>query len=263
MAIPQLCDALLALIQEFTNVRALCSTCSQLVPFRSRLLRWSFTYFHSYKYCTSMDFRERAGLVIHDLYRQLDLPIPIWDPFYRFPPLSSAHIVDLTNNHAIHNMHLPLFANVHTLILAKCKAITDVSSLHNVRTLDLSDCFHITDISALQNVEEINLSYCYGIVDVSALRNARKVILRCCYGITNVDCLQNVDTLDISTCINVEDVSKLSHVKRLIMRNCPSIPDVSGLQQVQELDIRDSNVVGIEKLLNLKTLYKDNLIVSK
>lgn len=262
MQFTHLCDSLLSLIQEFTNVRALCSTSKRFSPFRSRGLRWRLNYYYCHVYCASMDFRKRVDLVIHNLYRQLDLTIPMWDPFYAFPPLSSAHIVDLTNNHAITNIHLPLFANVHTLILAQCKAITNVFSLHKVHTLDLSDCFYITDISALRNVREINLSYCYGISDVSALRNARKVILRCCYGITNVDCLKNVHTLDISTCINVEDVNKLTHVKQLIMRNCPMVKDVSGLLEVQELDIRDSNVTGVKELLNLKTLHTDNYILT-
>ena len=264
MAIPQLCDALLLLIQEFTNVRALSSVSKQMAHFRSHRLRWSFTYFHSYKYCTSTEFRVRVATTIHNLYSQLDLTLPLSDSFYNFPVLPSVHKVDLTRNICISNTNLHLFANAHTLIMSnysRYTTISDITPLRNVRILDLTDCFYITDVSALNNVEEINLSYCYRLTDVSALRNARKVILKCCYGITDVSSLQNVDTLDLHTCINVTDVSKLTNVRNLCLRNCPSVTSVVGLQQVQELDIRECDVEGVETLPNLRTLYKDNLIV--
>jgi len=264
MATPQLCDALIALIQEFTNVRIFTSITKQMKYFRYYRLRWSFTHFYSHKYCTSSEFRARVALTIHDLYSQLDITLPLSDSFYNFPVLPGVHKVDLSRNSAISNVNLPLFANAHTLIMtnhSRYTTISDLTPLRNVRILDLTDCFYIMDVSVLQNVEEINLSYCYRLTDVSPLRNARKVILKCCYGITDVSSLQNVDTLDLHTCINVTDVSKLTNVRKLCLRNCSSVTSVVGLQNVQELDIRECNVEGVETLPNLRTLYKDNLIV--
>jgi len=260
----QLCDALIALIQEFTNVRVFTSITKQMTSFRYYRLRWSFTHFYSHKYCTSTEFRARVATTIHDLYSQLDITLPLSDSFYNFPVLPGLHKVDLSRNSAISDVNLHLFANAHTLIMTnynRYTTISDITPLHNVRILDLTDCFYITDVSALQNVEDINLSYCYRVTDVSALRNARKVILKCCYGITDVSPLQNVDTLDLHTCINVTDVSRLTNVRNLCLRNCSSVTSVVGLQNVQELDIRECNVEGVETLLNLRTLYRDDRIV--
>jgi hypothetical protein len=97
------------------------------------------------------------------------------------------------------------------LDLSLCDNITDVSTLENVHTLDLSSCDYITDISALGNVHTLILSGCCNITDVSALGNVNTLELRSCNKITDVSALGNVHNLDLSYC-NITDVSMLGNV---------------------------------------------------
>jgi Leucine-rich repeat (LRR) protein len=136
---------LFRVINEYTDLRSLCDTCTFLSTLKT-YITYKLTKEYSLLYYDDVLFRNRVLHKIFNPNKQLHLN------------LSYCDITDVS-----------ALGNVHTLNLCGCN-ITDVSALGNVHDLNLSWCDNITDVSSLGNVHTLNLSLC-NITDVSALGN--------------------------------------------------------------------------------------------
>ena len=125
-------------IDEYTDLRSLCDTCTLLLTFK-QYITYKLNNKYSLMYYDDVLFRNRVLNKIFNPYKQLHL--------------------DLSDCNEITDVSV--LGNVHTLNLRNCYTITDVSELGNVHTLDLFRCYQITDVSALGNVHNLDLTYCF------------------------------------------------------------------------------------------------------
>ena len=182
---------LFRVIDEYTDLRSLCDTCTLLLQFK-QYITYKLNRDYSLMYYNDILFRQRVLNKIFNPYKQLHLD------------LSDCNITDVSG-----------LGNVHTLNLRNCSNIIDVSSLGNVHTLDLFRCYKITDVSALGNVYDLNLTYCCDITDVSALGNVHRLDLSYCDNIVDVSALGNVHKLYLEDCNLITDVSSLRNLHTL------------------------------------------------
>ena len=201
---------LFRVIDEYTDLRSLCDTCTLLLQFK-KYITYKLNRDYSLMYYNDILFRQRVLNKIFNPYKQLHLD------------LSDCNITDVS-----------ALNNVHTLNLRNCYKITDVSALGNVHTLDLFRCYKITDVSALGNVYDLDLTYCGDITDVSALGKVNTLDLSNCKQITDVSALGNVHILDLRECNQLTDVSA-SNVHTLDLRECNQLTDVTALRNVNKL----------------------------
>ena len=166
---------LFRIINEYTDLRSLCDTCS-LFSILKKYITYKLNEKYSLMYYDDVLFRQRVLYNIFNPYKQLHLNLGYCD-----------NIIDVS-----------VLGNVYELNLTYCENITDVSALGNVHTLDLSDCKNISDVSALGNVHTLILNCCE-ITDVSALGNVHILNLSQC-NITDVSMLGNVYELNLSWC---------------------------------------------------------------
>ena len=170
------------------------------------------------------------------------------------------HTVELCGVRDLADAHIPALASVHTLSLANCVAVSDVSSLGNVHTLDLGGCVQVADVAALGKVHTLNLFNCKNVKDVANLGHLHTLDLTGCSQITDVSALANLHTLDVSgDCQNgmpnIVDVSALGNVYSLNLSYCQSLVDVSKLGNVHRLNLyRCKKVVDVSGLTNVHTL---------
>jgi len=113
---------LFRVINEYTDLRSLCDTCTFLSTLKT-YITYKLTKEYSLLYYDDVLFRNRVLNKICNPYKQLYLN------------LSDCDITDVS-----------ALGNVHTLDLSLCNI---TSALGNVHTLNLSLCDNITDVSAL------------------------------------------------------------------------------------------------------------------
>ena len=175
---------LFRIINEYTDLRSLCDTCSLLSMTLKKYINYKLNKEYSLMYYDNVLFRNGVLSKIINPYKQLYLNLTCCDK--------------ITNISAL--------GNVHTLNLSYCDKITDVSTLGRVHTLNLSYCYKITDVSTLGRVHTLNLSWCRNITDVSALGLVHTLNLSNCDNITDVSALGRVHTLDLWKCINISAI---------------------------------------------------------
>ena len=141
-------------INEYTDLRSLCDTCSfgKNQEFLSKVAKGKLGFptcllFATLKKYINYKLNKQYSLMYHDdiLYRTIVLN-KIFNPLKQL------------------KLNLSCFNN-----------ITDVSVLCYIHTLNLSSCVNIFDVSALENTHTLNLSGCYNITDVSMLGNVHLV----------------------------------------------------------------------------------------
>jgi hypothetical protein len=179
---------LFRIINEYTDLRSLCDTCSfgknqeflskvakgkQSFPLGSlfatlkKYIYYKLNREYSLMYYDDILFRNRVLNKIFNPNKQLHLDV------------SDSRITDVS-----------VLGNVHSLSLRCCYKITDVSALGCVHTLNLHGCRYITDVSALNNVYDLNLSGCNNITDVSALGNVHTLYLGRCNEYYRCKCIR-------------------------------------------------------------------------
>ena len=126
---------LFSLINEYTDLRSLCDTCSfgKNQEFLSKVAKGklgfpSCSLFATLKKYINYKLKKEYSLMYYNdiLFRQRVLN-KIFNPYKQ--------------------LHLDV---------SDCNQITDVSMLGNVHTLNLRNCYHITDVSALGNVHTLD-----------------------------------------------------------------------------------------------------------
>ena len=145
-----------------------------------------------------------------------------------------------------------MFKYVHTLSLAQCKQISDVSLLGNVHDLNLSGT-NVSDVSMLGKIHKLCLDGCSKIRDVSALGSVHTLSLYSCKNVVDVSALGGVHTLDLGSNLQIINVSALSNVHTLNLSNT-GVVDVSTLGGVHTLNLADTGVVGVSALGGVHTL---------
>jgi len=123
---------LLRNINEYTDLRSLCDTCSLLSTLKKYIF-YKLKSRYSVMYCSNSLFRNKILSKIFNINKQLHL--------------------DLTCGFNIR--YFSMLVNVHTLILYHCN-FSDVSALCNIHTLSLNSCFNIRNVSALGNVHTLD-----------------------------------------------------------------------------------------------------------
>jgi len=141
-------------IDEYTDLRSLCDTCTLLLIFK-KYIHYKLNKEYSLLYYDDISFRNRVLSEIFNPYKQLHL--------------------DLSECNQITDVSA--LGKTHTLLLMHCDKIKDVSPLGKVHNLDLSYCDNIEDVSALGNVSNLNLHGCLKIKDVSALSKVHTLTL--------------------------------------------------------------------------------------
>ena len=143
--------------------------------------------------------------------------------------LSISHHV-FSNLHTLHLAHcqslvdVSPFRNLHTLAIRHCQSLVDVSPLASIVDLSLVDCTRLSDISPLGAQEHLDLSHCVSISDVSMLGRVQRLNLARCWQISDVSALGGVSDLTLSDCPKISDVSNLGHVPKLNLSRCDQIP---------------------------------------
>jgi Leucine-rich repeat (LRR) protein len=148
-----------------------------------------------------------------------------------------------------------LLANLKSLVLRCCPAITDVSCFQNIPHLSLILCFGITDVSSLGRVHTLNLRGCENIRDVSALGRVHTLDLSHCTEVTDLSALEWVYSLTFLRFAGT-DLSKLKNVIFLDIRGAASVTDITMLHSLQVLKIGQcENIFSLKGLPRLKQLW--------
>jgi hypothetical protein len=126
--------------------------------------------------------------------------------------------------------------------------------LANLKSLYLSYCSAITDVSCFQNIPDLTLNWCSGITDVSSLGKVHTLDLMCSSNIRDISALGKVHCLNLRYCDNVTDLSALEWVYSLTFGGFMGT-DLSGLKNIVILDIRGAvYVTDITMLQSLQVL---------
>jgi hypothetical protein len=126
--------------------------------------------------------------------------------------------------------------------------------LANLKSLELSGCPAVTDVSCFQNIPHLTLKFCFGITDVSSLGKVHTLSLIGCLNVHEVSALGRVHTMDLSVCNNVTDLSALEWVYSLTFQNFMGA-DLSGLKNIVQLDISSAKrVIDLSMLQSLQVL---------
>jgi hypothetical protein len=148
-----------------------------------------------------------------------------------------------------------LLANLKSLVLRCCPAITDVSCFKNIPHLSLILCSGITDVSSLGKVHTLNLRGCENIREVSSLGRVHTLDLSHCTEVTDLSALEWVYSLTFLRFAGT-DLSKLKNVIFLDIRGVVSVTDITMLHSLQVLKIgRCENIFSLKGLPRLKQLW--------
>lgn len=156
------------------------------------------------------------------------------------------------------SLPIELSSIIHSVNLARCNRLVDLTSLASLHTVNISRSLAVSSVNALQRIHSLSAMNCTLITDVSMLGNLVYLNLSDCIGIRDVNALGKVKYLNLSGCINIQDISKLGSVYDLNLSNCKQLIDVSALNQNRKLNLSRCSKIAI--LCQTMNLYSLNVV---
>jgi len=168
-----------------------------------------------------------------------------------FPWVHVSVRVSCTSARDISQADIHALAFVHTLCLADCKSLHDVTAFGNIHALTLARCPNVCDLSPLEHVKQLELIKCNNVTDFSCLSKLQKLTLVECEHLTDVQELGRIPELTIKRCPNLADISPLCAVHSLTLVELKRKTNFNVLTSVTNLVIRTRDCMPNVKKLGM------------
>ena len=139
---------------------------------------------------------------------------------------------------------LSALKEIKSLTLTRCNGVVDVTPLANIDTVVIDRCLRVTDVSSLKHVKSLTIDRCPKVLGIARLTSGKleSLTLRKCRNVRDLSGLgtpgSSLKNLTLAHMHNVEDVSMLTNLNRLELIECPGVKEVAMLSCLPELIIR-------------------------
>lgn len=135
--------------------------------------------------------------------------------------------------------------------------IINFYNVNSLTTLDVSNCTNLLEIDSFKNLTSLTCCWNYKISGLDSLAKTL-TYLDCtgCHNIKNLNKLVNLTELNCSKCDQVKNLDNLINLTSLNCNGCTKISDINKLTNLVTLRMNDTNIMNIDKLVNLEMLER-------